>query len=593
MRHDLHSLLHQGDYTRYRKETAEWLANAYRKSVGDDEFSKMEEWMDPSFAEELENAEVSKAKAMARQGKRMAKAMLMKQFADLHMARTEQMRKAGVNTALGYNFYDLRGPTAFLFPVETPLRNSMPRTGKVNAGYGDAAHWMATRDLGSVYGGVSEGNRNAVSTPDQNDYLATYKGLGGERQVTFESEWAGEGFTGNLADEHIRGLYEVFLQEEGTIFHGNAGAAAGGFALGTPTTPTIARNTVSTGGFSGSTDVSVAVVALTALGYPKDTQYGYLAAPTVTSGLTPTFVRTNADGSQDTINGGISAISAMSAVVNCDATHQTATAYTTPPKGAFAYAWYVNTTDSSNPSLSNAKLYSITTVPRVTITAAAAGTQTGAASGLSTDHSWNTLDFNGLTTYAAATPGYWFDCTQDWNDGNRSNNSLTSGKDGTVAEIETALLYFYDNFRLSPSMIWGSSDAVKCLQSAVRWNGSNAGAMMLHFTKDEANNLVGGFVVSGYQNKYATNAPNGSDIIPIRIHPQCPKGTLYFDLSKAYSHARIPQVRSLFTRRAYYSIEWPVVSRNWTMGTYVDECLAHFLPWATGVITGVGDFVAP
>ena len=43
------------------------------------------------------------------------------------------------------------------------------------------------------------------------------------------------------------------------------------------------------------------VVELEMLGYLNNAQYGYQAAPSVTSGLTTSFVRTNADNTTDTI----------------------------------------------------------------------------------------------------------------------------------------------------------------------------------------------------------------------------------------------------------------------------------------------------
>lgn len=79
------------------------------------------------------------------------------------------MLKAGVSTSTGYNFYDLRGPAYLLFPANTPLIQSIPKIGKVNDGAGTAAHWKATRNPNStgVYAGVLEGQRNAISSPDE------------------------------------------------------------------------------------------------------------------------------------------------------------------------------------------------------------------------------------------------------------------------------------------------------------------------------------------------------------------------------------------------------------------------------------------
>lgn len=53
--------------------------------------------------------------------------------------------------------------------------------------------------------------------PDENNYIASYKELGIERGVSFTAQFAGEGFADNLADEHLRGLHELWLQEEGII----------------------------------------------------------------------------------------------------------------------------------------------------------------------------------------------------------------------------------------------------------------------------------------------------------------------------------------------------------------------------------------
>ena len=72
--------------------------------------------------------------------------------------------------------------------------------------------------------------------------------------------------------------------------------------------------------------------------------------------------------------------------------------------GAAAYAWYVGTAAG----IGNATLYAITTVPTVTITAAASATAQAANSvGLSTDHSFNTLDYDGLLTWRTAQGGYF------------------------------------------------------------------------------------------------------------------------------------------------------------------------------------------
>src|SRR5256885_408605 len=102
-----------------------------------------------------------------------------------------------------------------------------------------------------------------------------------------------------------------------------------------------------------------------------------------------------------------------------------------------------------------------------------------------------------------------------------------------------------------------------------------------------------GFLVSSYKSKYSIN-PEGGASIPIRLHPMLPPGTIYYDINiNPYPHSRIPAVREFFTQRDYYAIEWPIVTREWTYGTYIHEVLAHYMPWVSAIRTGVGQFVKP
>ena len=60
-----------------------------------------------------------------------------------------------------------------------------------------------------------------------------------------------------------------------------------------------------------------------------------------------------------------------------------------------------------------------------------------------------------------------------------------------------------------------------------------------------------------------------------------------------YPASRVPAVRSFLVQKDYYGIMWPVVTRQWTFGTYIQEVLAHYMPWITAIRTGIGPFVAP
>ena len=497
------------------------------------------------------------------------------------------LRKAGVTTALGFNFYDLRGPAYMIFPLHTPFIQMIGKQGKVNAGVGTTAHWKATLKPNStfVYGGVQEGQRNATATPDQVNYFATYKELGMEGGETFTAEWAGEGYTDNLADEHFRNLARLRLQEEMMTLWGNSGPATVGgastgnlgFALGKATTPTLVP--AAAGGSLGTgANVHVAVVAITAFGLNPGGQAGYNAPPTVALGLTPVTLRINADGTSLNVNGGISAISNVSSPATVNASGGV-TASIAAMNGAVAYAWYWGVNTAS--AIADLRLGAITAWPSYTITADSTIGQRGNASGLSADHSYQVTDFDGLGTYAFNN-GLWTDM---------GGGSFTPGGNGQVVEVEADLQYLWDNYQAQPDAIWVSADVRRALESAIIYSSTGTNSYIFQYTKDTQGGLLGGFLVTAYKSKYSIN-PEGGAAIPIRLHPMFPPGTMLYDINtNPYPHARVPAVRTFLLQRDYYAIEWPVVTRQWTFGTYIQEVLAHYMPWITAIRTGIGPFV--
>jgi len=502
----------------------------------------------------------------------------------------EVMQKAGISTSLGFNFFDLRGPAYFIFPLLTPFIQMIGKSGPVNAGTGTVAHWKATRNPNStnIYGGVSEGQRNAIATPDEIDYYAIYKELGQEGGESFTAQWAGEGYTDNLADEHFRNLARVRLTEEmmtigGNSGTGNTGNGTGnlsnlGFVLGQANTPTLA---LANGGSLGSgVNVFVAVVAITWVGMNPGGQAGYATPPSLAGGLVTNYTRTNADGSQTNVAAGVSQISNVSAAALTNAAAQSVVASTVPKKGAVAYAWYWGSTGTYG----SLTLGAITSAPKVTITAAATGGQLANAAGLSVDNSANPLDFDGLATYSFVN-GLWTDM---------GGGSFTPAGNGQVKEIEDDLRTLFTLYQASPDAIWCSADVRQALEDAVIF--SQTGTNSYIFTYDrggQEKGLTGGFAVTSYKSKYAID-PEGGNTIPIRIHPMFPPGTLMYDINRnPYPHSRIPAVRQFLTQRDYYSIEWPVTTRQWTFGTYVHEVLAQYVPWITAIRTSIGPFVAP
>ncbi len=491
-------------------------------------------------------------------------------YANLAASATRQLRKdattQGITTGLGMVFYDLRPPAYLLYPLNTPLRNSIPRTGKVNAGVGTAAHWKAyiNPNATSNYAGVAEGQRNAFLSFQEKDYTAAYKEIGQESFTTFTGQFAGEGFTDPMSDSQTMVLHSIMLSEEGMLVGGNASNP-----LGVPSAPTVAVK--SGAGFTTGATVSVAVVALT--------HYGWFAqggTAAILNGLTPQVTRINADGTSTIVNGGISPISGMSAVVTTTGGNNQVVATTPAIKGAVAYAWYVNTTDGASPNLGNARLAAITTYPSFTGIAAAIGTQTGVAVNLSNDNSTNTLSFDGFLTYAALN-GIWNDL---------GGAGLTSNNDGTIVQFETVLQSLWNNYQATVDTIYCSSEQLTLITRAIM-NGTGGGPSAFRFLLDggaSQGKITGGSLAVSYLSKYTMS---GAKDIPIKLHPQLSPGTILFDIStNPYPHSRLNNVREILTQRDYYSLLYPIRTRRWEYGTYVHEVLAHRLPQLTAVISG-------
>jgi hypothetical protein len=497
-----------------------------------------------------------------------------------------QLIKAGLTSSTGFNFYDLRGPAYFIFPLLTPFIQSIPRTGRVNAGVGTAAHWKATRNPNStfVYAGVLEGQRNATATPNEIDYLATYKELGMEGGETFTAQFAGEGYTDNLADEHFRNLARLRLQEEMITLWGNSGTAAGnlGYALGQ--TPNVTQTLVTTtaGTLGTGSNVVSCCIAITPMGMNPGGQAGYAAPPSVSGSLTPSYSRTNADGTTTTVACGLAQVSNVAAVTTTTGTQQKVTLSVPAVKGAAGYAWFWGINVSA--ATSNCKLGAITAWPNYTVAGVAAGTQLANLTAFGTDNSYQATDFDGIGTYAFQN-GLWTDM---------NGGSFTPAGNGQVAEIESDLAYLWTNFQAQPDAIWVSADVKAALESTIIFSSTGNNSYMFQVSQmEQQTGILGGFIITGYKSKYSMNL-SGGDTIPIRIHPMFPQGTMLYDISKnPYQHSRIPAVRTFLTQKDYYAIEWPIVSRQWTFGTYVQEVLAHYMPWVSAIRTGIGPFVAP
>ena len=106
------------------------------------------------------------------------------------------------------------------------MRNKIPRVG---AGRGTQANWKAITgiNINSISVGVSDGNRGGVVSTAVQEYMAAYRGIGLEDFVSFEADYAAEGFD-DLKATSCQGLLRaVMIGEEEVIVGGNTSLPLG------------------------------------------------------------------------------------------------------------------------------------------------------------------------------------------------------------------------------------------------------------------------------------------------------------------------------------------------------------------------------
>lgn len=479
------------------------------------------------------------------------------------LAEARDLSKA-VTTSTGLVAYDLQAPAKNLYPVLTPIRNSLPR---VKGAGGTATNWkQITSIAGSGYdasGWVPEGQRSARMSYTAVDKSATYRTIGEEDSVTDEAVWAGRGFEDVQATAIMRLLQKTMLKEENAIFGGNASVA-----LGTPTAPTT--STATTGGTIVAATYNIAVVALSHEGYLNSSLAGGVATSQVVTG---------ADGDTFTVKGGSSNKSSTAAQATTGST-STLSASTPAIRGAVAYAWYVGTAG-------NEKLEAITTINSVTLTALVGGAQQ-ALTAITADNSRNdTYGFDGLL-YAAFNSSNlaYFRSLPTGTAG--VGTVLTASSRGSVAEIDVMLKAMWDTYRISVEEIFVNSQELKNISDKVL---SSSGAPLVRFNADMEGGVkvTAGNVVGSYFNPF--NAEGGVEI-PIKIHPTLAAGTLVGrakNLPAHYQSNHTPNVAEVHVQQEYHQIDWPRRSRKSETGVYVREVPAIYATFGLGIITNIAN----
>jgi hypothetical protein len=470
-----------------------------------------------------------------------------------------------ISTGTGIVAYDLQAPAKNLYPVVTPIRNALPRVG---GGTGLMTNWRQVNAIiGSGFdnmGWVKEGQRSGQMNYSTSNKSASYMTIGEEDAATYEAISAGRGFEDIQARMTMRLLQKMMLKEEVALLGGNSS-----IALGTP--GTIAHSASGSGGtLPGSpTTYYAQVVALTLEGYLNSS---------LTGGVAIAKTITGADSNTYTLNGGSSA--AADEVSQAVTLGQTLFLSVPAIQGAVAYAWFVGATSGAT------KLEVITTINSAAFSAPLLGTGQ-VVTAITGDHSNNPdLAFDGLLT-AALNPANAAYVSIMATGTAGTGTVLTSSGRGSVVEIDTMLEAMWNNFELSPTVLYMNAQELRNITSKVLTNDS--GPLVRYEAGPDGVRATAGGFVEFYYNPFALG---GGIKIPLKIHPRVPPGTIIGwteNLPIQYQSNEVPNVAEVKTRVDYYQVDWPVVTRQRAVGVYAEEVLAVYAPFAMGVITNIAN----
>jgi hypothetical protein len=315
------------------------------------------------------------------------------------------------------------------------------------------------------------------------------------------------------------------------------------------------------------------------------TQEGYLNS-SVPGGVATTLAITGNDGGTYTLNGGSSMKS--SNVTQAVTLGQALSAVVPIVVGAVAYAWFVGPAGSE-------KLQTITTINSV-VFSLPLSTTSQAASAITADCSKNTsVAFDGILTIAfknaATNNAYLYSCA---NGAAGAGTGLTPSGKGSVVEIDQMLVSMWNNYRVSPTVIYVNAQELNNITTCVL-SSSSSPLLRYNTDIDQAGmveyKLTAGGVISFYFNPFTAD---GGVKIPVKIHPNLAPGTIVAwaeTLPPWYVSNETPMVAEMLTRQDYHNEVWPRTTRKTFYGMYCQEALAVYAPFCLGIINNIGNSI--
>ncbi len=143
-----------------------------------------------------------------------------------------------------------------------------------------------------------------------------------------------------------------------------------------------------------------------------------------------------------------------------------------------------------------------------------------------------------------------------------------------ISEFDVLLQAAYDQYKVGFNRILMSSTDIANSMGSFFGQGAAAGFRILFDADQKTGQIVAGRRITSYLNKYFNNT------LDIELHPFVPPGTIIFWSDRApYELAGVANILEAHVRQDYYQIEWPLRTRKYEYGVYVDEVFScYFTP---------------
>lgn len=464
---------------------------------------------------------------------------------------------SGTGTSTGLTLVDLHGPAEELVPIDTPLRNTFPRTQGVGTafqykqitGFSNA---QTGTGLPLLHPGIADTSQNNFAVPGSSNALyynrgpkisytgqnksATYFQFGLSDEVTWSAFFAGQGFQDVRELSQTSTMYSSFLAEERMTLYGR-GTSANGYsgAVAAPTTVAVTPSTTG-GALAAGTTYHVWVASSTGYGTSVATDSGAVTTTGTTGSITVAWTPV---------------VGAVGYQVFFGSTGTAANAFFVANVGAYAGAFTNATT------VTTAAITLVGPVPSTGATAPTADTSTQA------------VGYDGILPIClASSSGYQANIA----------GKFSSTNPGT--ELQTALVTMYNNNLARPKQILANVQDRKQLSDLLK--GSSSTGFRITIDADGQAGHQIGQIVSGIQNEGI------GDMVDLDVHPYMPQGVMpILTHQLPFPNSQISNCWEYRNVQDYMGISWPQMQFSYDFSTYWFGCFfCHAAPWQ-GAIYGI------